>query len=205
MGGKNSSPLYQSIAKDPRHHTSEVRALFKLYDKNKDGVIDGEEVGKFVKELLDHLKKLNDGEDLEINLEELKQSDKLTFESFNGLLVRYLEDIQPELEVKRVPPKPKEFKQMVDAFVGTWKGSSAHKGKSSDPDVLAVTPLPQNTLHVLKDFILCNHANLEETLIIREPIPWKDRKGKGNQPVILILLFRISFLRIPTNHHGYNT
>lgn len=62
MGIQHSSHLYDAIAKDPRHHENQVKALWKHYDTDNDGKIHGEEVGKFTKELLEHLMKLNNGE-----------------------------------------------------------------------------------------------------------------------------------------------
>lgn len=62
MGLRHGTHLYEAIAKDPRHHEKEMKALFKRYDKNKDGKINGDEAAKFAKEFLEYLKKLNKDE-----------------------------------------------------------------------------------------------------------------------------------------------
>lgn len=180
MGGHSSrQALYEAIAKDPDHHEKQIKELFKRYDADANGYVDGEEIGKFVKELLEYLQKHNNDEDPDIDLFELNQANKLSQKAFEAILKRYLRDAQPRPEPKRKPAKQKELQDMIDSLVGVWEGTPAKPDTQELPDSLSVTPLPQNTLHIIKDFMLCTHDNLIETLVIKKPIPWTEESEKG--------------------------
>lgn len=175
--GAGTSAVYDSIAKDPRHAHKEVQRLFKKYDKNKDQVLTGVEVSNFLRDLLLFLEndasREDEVEQFTLALEALQGKDNLTLEDFEKVLIYYLEDKAPVPEVKKKDAKFKECRKMIDAFVGTWTGSA------EGPDGLAISSLPHNTFHIIKDFLLCSHANLNEKLVIEEPIPWSNGDGEG--------------------------
>lgn len=103
-------------------------------------------------------------------------ANKVTYDNFKNLLTSEFEKTQAQLEPKRKAPSSKEYQEMAQALVGTWTGVSNGVG---GPDVLAVSSLPHNTVQIIKDFLLCTHANLQETLVFKEPISWKNDEGKS--------------------------
>lgn len=132
---------------------------------------------------------------------ELKE-DSLTYETFKNLLAKEFDRFNPQPESKRKLAQASEYRAMAQALVGTWIGVS---NGESGPDVLQVASLPHNTIYFIRDFSLCAHANLQETLTFKEPIPWKNDAGCGMFCFLRckVTCCRLSFRRISTNYLRY--